>query len=150
MPLFCFMYYVILLYFIDTSFIQMYVNCSIFYILYILSIVYICDFMHMYFVRNDEIKMFNQSIYSLPTISIRTWYQVVNDHLLNKRHKRFFRTFIKGYSLTAVFIFILTSINSVCLSASEFRTKKTGSPVLCSIPCVSQGVSELRHHWFRY
>ena len=36
---------------------QMYVNCSIFYILYILSTVYICDFMHMYFVRNDEIKM---------------------------------------------------------------------------------------------
>ena len=62
MPLFCFMYHVILLYFIDTSFIQMYVNCSIFYILYILSTVYICDFMHMYFVRNDEIKMFNQSI----------------------------------------------------------------------------------------
>ena len=62
LPLFCFMYYVILLYFIDTSFIQMYLNCSIFYILYILSTVYICDFMHMYFVRNDEIKMFNQSI----------------------------------------------------------------------------------------
>ena len=53
MPLFCFMYYVILLYFIDTSFIQLYVNSSIIYILYILSTAYICDFMHMYFVRND-------------------------------------------------------------------------------------------------
>ena len=41
------------------SLIQLYVNCSIFYILYILSTEYICDFMHMYFVRNDEIKMFN-------------------------------------------------------------------------------------------
>ena len=59
MPLFCFMYYVKLLYFIDTSFIKMYVNCSIFNILYILSTVHICDFMHMYFVRNDEINMFN-------------------------------------------------------------------------------------------
>ena len=49
------------IYFIDTSFIQMYVNCSIFYILYILCNVLICDFMHTYFVRNDEIKMFNQS-----------------------------------------------------------------------------------------
>ena len=53
-------YYVILFYLIDTSFIPMYVNCSIFYILYISCTVYIWDFMHMYFVRNDEIKMFNQ------------------------------------------------------------------------------------------
>ena len=46
-------------YFIDTSFIQMYVNCYILYVLYILSTVYIWDFMQMYFVRNDEIKIFN-------------------------------------------------------------------------------------------
>ena len=46
MPLFCFMYNVILLYFIDTSFMQMYVNCSIFYILYIIYIYYIIIFIY--------------------------------------------------------------------------------------------------------
>ena len=71
MILFCFMYHVILLYFIDTSFIQMYVNCFIFYIRYILSTVYICDFMHMYFVRNDEIKMFNQYMQYMALSDIR-------------------------------------------------------------------------------
>ena len=34
----------------------MYVNFSISYVLYILSTVYICVFMHIYFVRNDENK----------------------------------------------------------------------------------------------
>ena len=75
MLLFCFMYYVILFYFIDTSYIQMYVNCSIVYLLYILSTVYICDFMHMYFVRNDEIKMFNQSV--TPYGDIKFWPMLV-------------------------------------------------------------------------
>ena len=31
-------------------------------VLYCFIYVYICVFMHMYFVRNDEIKMFNQYV----------------------------------------------------------------------------------------
>ena len=52
------MYHAILFYFIVTPFIQIYVNCTILYVPYISSTVYICDFMNMYFVRNDEINMF--------------------------------------------------------------------------------------------
>ena len=53
--------FIVIVLFYSHLFCTMCVNCTIFYVLYILSTVYICDFMHLsYFVRNDEIKMFNQ------------------------------------------------------------------------------------------
>ena len=44
-------------FFLLTLFTQMYVT---FYAVLLFYYVYICVFMHTYFVRNDEIKMFNQ------------------------------------------------------------------------------------------